>query len=329
MSLFKKIISSVCALGMLSTLAVFSVGVQAEEIGAVKAEVTDYNSETGEGTVTVSLTGVSDILAAYGGTDWATIEGFANDVYLEADDFDTSLYGNVPPGNPPYRQNIVKTSDWTGTFTPGAYGTKVDGGFVISCVSMKGTDSTSPITDDVALYEFSFKVNDTSKDNTITLRNAYVTLNTYDQNDFSLVVVTQGDAGYGSTNTDNTLGIENTVTEGVGGDITITIPANDGTTAEGDNLVSIAPEDIGGEGTVWADDEGNGEAAVASVANFTSNNAGSVTWSITATPAEGEAVTKSHAFDIPAVEGQMTLGLIVGYDTAEWNSVAITGGAIE
>ena len=325
MSLFKKIISSVCALSMLSAVAISAVSVQAEELGLVSAELTSYDSETGEGTVTVSFGGLADILANYD-EGMALMAGFTNSVQMSADDFDTSLYGRMPIASPAYRTNIVKAGSWGGTFTPGPWVEATPSGvpgFTINCSGMNQLEDTP-------LYTFNFKVNDTSKDNQIVICDAYADINVYNMSGMVEQVVTYGDAIHGSTNTTDSLGTSGDTAEGTGGgDITITIPANDGTTAEGDNLVSITPEGIGGEGTVWTDDSGNGEAAVASVANFTSNNAGSVTWSITATPAEGEAVTKSHAFEIPAVEGQMTLGLIVGYDTAEWNSVAITGGAIE
>lgn len=331
MKMLKKLLSAVCAVSLLATSASFMI-VHADDYPAptMSAELTEYNSETGEGMITVSLEGI--ITGEYEGL-YPYITGFQSTVAFSDADFDTSMYSSgaiwdeVLPGDDVYDGAFALNDNGYGTDTQGNPGIVV----AWSPTQARRYIEGSLFAEKNTLYTFNFKVLDTSKENTITLKENMIALNIFETDSYTGTLSTT--CTYGTVTgsmTQKALNVVDpeTIGEG-GGDITITIPANDGTTAEGDNLVSIAPEDIGGEGTVWTDDEGNGEAAVASVANFTSNNAGSVTWSITATPAEGEAVTKSHAFDIPAVEGQMTLGLIVGYDTAEWNSVAITGGAIE
>lgn len=115
----------------------------------------------------------------------------------------------------------------------------------------------------------------------------------------------------------------------------ITVPTNESSTATGDSLVSIKPSDIGGTGDVFTTDDEDfaGEAAVASIANFTpaaDTAPTKVKWTIKATPLNGTATTYEKTFDLGAtVESAMTIGLIVGYRSAEYSSVEITSGALE
>ncbi len=316
MSLLKKIISSVCALGMLSAVAVSAINVQAADLATIKAELTEYNNETGEGTVTVSFDGIETIISQYA-ADCAVVAGFANSVILDEADFDTSLYGRTPPANPAYKKNITKAGSWEGTFTPGPY---TEGKFTISCTSMNQTTSTP-------LYQFNFKVNDVTKDNTITIYDAYADVNTWNPETFEFdKVVTYGDAVHGSTNTSDSISTSDTATEGTGGgDITITIPGSGGSnTSEG---VAIDPEKIGAEGEngvfTTSDPDFEGDKAVAKLANVTANNEGVMVWNVTGTRAAGGEENVNMDFKIPNTQGEVSVGLIVGYNEADWSSVVI------
>ncbi len=327
MKLSKKIISAVCALGMIATMTSSMLVAQAADVPTLELNVAWTDEEAGTGTITAVLTDMQ-LPENTTGMEYAHLSAWQMFVGVDSNVFDTSLYsnaintrrnqtpltvstigsltrGNYLPDTSDMRPNWVSGEDWVALLD-------VDEKYV----------NPANIGDETELLSINFTLNKENLPTTITLDGVEVESTARDGEGTLIDTIAFGNAAP----SDKEMNIVANCT--IPG-LSIVIPENDGTTASDDTLVSLSPEDIGGEGTVWTDDSGNGEAAVASVANFTSNNAGSVTWSITATPAEGEAVTKSHAFDIPAVEGQMTLGLIVGYDTAEWNSVAITGGAIE
>lgn len=330
MKLSKKIISAVCALGMMATMTSSMLVAQAADVPTLELNVSWTDEEAGTGVITAVVT---DMQLPEDTTDmeYAHLSAWQMAIGLDSDVFDTSLYSNALLA----RQNeegrtVTNTSG--GTFTRGQYLAASgdirpnwfagDGWMGLLDIEDGKYLDPANIAEPTELLAVNFALDKEALPATITLDIVAVESTARDSSGNIIDTIAYGNATPG--NLDMNI-VANCTIPG----LSIVIPENDGTTASDDTLVSLSPEDIGGEGTVWTDDSGNGEAAVASVANFTSNNAGSVTWSITATPAEGEAVTKSHAFDIPAVEGQMTLGLIVGYDTAEWSSVAITGGAIE
>ena len=321
MKLFKKIISSVCALGMLSTLAVFNVNA-ADTVGLISVDV-EYDQETGLGTATISATDVASILAL----GYGSIDGFANTVVLDDEAFDVSYYNDEPyEGDDSYKNYewyMLPSEDWGGTFTPGKYGGRDPEGFMVSCTSMTdGERRPGPIDYDFKIYSFDFKVLDTTVDNYITIKDAYFTLK--DGGTFRNF----GDANYIGNAADipEHLALQGHTIDGTGGgDITITIPGSGGSnTSEG---VAIDPEKIGAEGEngvfTTSDPDFEGDKAVAKLANVTANNEGVMVWNVTGTRAAGGEENVNMDFEIPNTEGEVSVGLIVGYNEADWSSVVI------
>lgn len=310
MTFLRKVISSVCALSMVAAMAVSAVGVQAAEKGLISADVTAYNKETGEGTITVSLKNVEDIMGDYE-ADCATIAGVSNSIKLDSTDFDTSLYKALPPAKPAYKNNIVKAGSWEGTFAPGPYKGDM---FTISCSGMSLTTNSE-------LYSFNFKVNDTTKENKIVIYDAYLDANTYDpNNDYALTVRTYGDSVHGSTATSDSLGVSDTA-------VTIVIPAAAESGAS--TALNVDPTDVGLDADAWTDGTSTVAVGLANVA-APASAASKIEWTIKATPVGGSEETKTQSFDLDAtIEAAATIGLIVNYDTNEFSSVSVVSGALK
>lgn len=312
MTFLRKVISSVCALSMIATMAISAVSVQAAEKGLISADVTAYDKTTGEGTITVSFKNLEDIIADCTsiGAMGANVTGFANSIQFDGS-FDTSLYsaGEMPWDPNPYEENITKTGSWTGNFAPGPYDA-TENQFTISITGAKQTKSTE-------LYSFKFKVNDTSKNNTIVVYNAYANVNAYVQQNGKYVadVFTYGDSVHGSTKTTNTLAISNAP-------IAIVIPA-DG------SALNVDPTDVGLDADAWTDGTSTVAVGLANVA-APASAASKIEWTIKATPVGGSEETKTQSFDLDAtIEAAATIGLIVNYDTNEFSSVSVVSGALK
>lgn len=334
MSLLKKITSLVCTVGMLSTMSAMFVNVQAADpTGSdptIKAEVTSYNNETGEGVITVSVKGVQT-----GESDIMEFTGFNARFRASAEDFDTSLYSRV--GNA-IRNNVEPAGPIT-SLAYSYYGILDDDVFAATASSQSVAEE-----DAFDLMTVNFKVLDTTKDNTMTLYYAKYIANPLDSgwmpNGQQVTYYMNGQPDGLPLDTDRYLNVvSNGATEGTGGgEITITIPANGESSAstEAGSLVSITPADLGLEGDVWTTDDPEfaGEEAVAALGNFEPLAEGAATtvlWTVSYTPVGGETSNVVMNFDLElgGIESNTTLGLIVGYDTAEYSDVSIVSGTLQ
>lgn len=309
MSLLKKIISSVCAVSMLSAFMVSAINVQAAEnpVFTAALDTESYNSETGEGRIVVSVSGIPE---AIGPND--IVSAFNMEIVIPSEDFDVSYYDKGSARNKPYEKNELQIGDW-GTFQASPY---VDETQSIAPLGYK-----MALFEDIDLFEIKFKVLDPTKDNTITITDAMFTVDHYDDEtgeDFIGYIEHRLDKG--------TLDVEYPTIDGTGGgDITITIPGSGGSnTSEG---VAIDPEKIGAEGEngvfTTSDPDFEGDKAVAKLANVTANNEGVMVWNVTGTRAAGGEENVNMDFEIPNTEGEVSVGLIVGYNEADWSSVVI------
>lgn len=287
-----------------------------------------YNEETGEGTITVGLKGINDLNFA------RMLTSFAVNVHLDGS-FDETYYETsaipVIPGN--IDKNIVAVGGLEGQ-TIIRNNRLDDLGFVRVGY---GPTTTSPVTGDADLFSFAFKVTDTSKENKIIVKDAEFNFNTWTEaaqqinygfaqegvaGDWDGVMTASGDSADGSY----TFG---------GGDVEIVIPPATGATATGGQLLDLKPSDIGLEGDEWTTEDPAyaDEKAVVSLANVKKDDAiTGFTWEIKATDAEGNPLEKTtEYFKAGNIESaaEVTVGLVVGYDTTEWQSVEIVGVTAE
>jgi len=104
------------------------------------------------------------------------------------------------------------------------------------------------------------------------------------------------------------------------------------TVSDDGTILPIKPSDIGGTGDVFVGEDGS--KAVAGLGNFTSaSTVNGIEWTIKYKPVGGEEVTKSKTFTPEwlagaTLETKMTIGLIVNYSPAEYESVTIVSGAL-
>lgn len=297
MKLFNKIISTVCALGLLATTAVSVVSVQAKEYTKpeISAQLTSYDKETGEGAITVSLNGVESALV----DDYADyyVAGAVVYVGLNSDDFVITGYYNSPAI---VKKTITKVDgyDYGGTLTPGKYNTSSQ----YCKVSLAGTGEVGDMPN---IFKVPFKVNKDSanKNKVITINEAEINIMMDSANKATL------------KSTDGNVDIADAA-------IKIMIPT-DGTT------VNIDPTDVGLDADAWTD--GTSTVAVG-LTDFAApaSAASKIEWTIKATPVGGTEETKTQVFDLDAtIEAAATIGLIVNYDTNEFSSVSVVSGALK
>lgn len=335
MKLFKKMVSAICAVGMIATMTSAFV-VHAAELPTVKVELQKYDEGTKEGTFAIKLLGFDkttdgDILDYF-------VQGVQFGLKLPTDEFDNSYYTTGRGGT--LTTNVVFGDRFNNGNTGRGWDEEL-GGVAITWANTATTAGNAINQyngDDLSelLYAtINFKkLTDNEIDTEDLLGDIMISARQY--NDSSWSVTNKTDTEYG-----NMLGCVAPIYDCVVLDeevppepTSIEIPANEGDTASDDTLLTITPADLGLEGDVWTTDDPEfaGEEAVAAIANFanTGNAATGVEWTISATPAGGvDATEYKDTFDFGAsVESAMTIGLIVGYDTAEWDSVEIVSGTL-
>ena len=110
-------------------------------------------------------------------------------------------------------------------------------------------------------------------------------------------------------------------------------PTPDKPTVKDDGtILPIKPSDIGGTGDVFVGEDGS--KAVAGLGNFTASGViNELNWTIKYTPVGGVETQVTKSF-VPAelkgvnVESKVTIGLIVNYSPAEYENVTIVSGAL-
>ncbi|HIT85451.1 MAG TPA: hypothetical protein IAA60_06045 [Candidatus Ornithomonoglobus intestinigallinarum] len=331
MKLFKKIISIASALAMVSSIAVATTAHAAQGDGDIKLNATlaSYNEADGTGTIDISVAGMDTLLTDVPG-GMAQLITLGIDIYFDTGAFDETYYSgnsalpisNISKNIPSNMGSITRALDPQGT------GAKM--------VRIGFADASSTVFADQKLFSFNFKVTDPSVENKISIKDtllgfflydsageAYGGQQSYVQNEASM------QEGYGLI----TYSGDTVITEG--GDIEIVIPPATGATATGDQLLNLKPSDIGLEGDEWTTEDPAyaDEKAVVSLANVKKDDAiTGFTWEIKAADAEGnplEQTTKYFAAGNIESAAEVTVGLVVGYDTTEWQSVEIVGVTAE
>ncbi len=312
MGLFKKVISSVCAIGMLATLVASMTVAQAAENPVMSATLTSYNKATGEGEFKVAVSGVQT-----GEYDFFQFTGFNVFISMNADDFDTTMYKSSALPTAPIKKNVLKAGPIT-ALAYGGYGARADkaDAFGVSASSQQVFDDTFD------LFTVKFKVKDVTKDNIITVSSAKYIVDALDSegaNKGQLTYYKDGITdGAKPLPEDRTLVVDGNVP------VTIVIPA-DG------SVVNVDPTDIGLDADAWTDGTSTAAVGLANVAAPASGAASQVVWTIKATPTSTgvEAEKTLKPFDIPTIDSAATIGLIVNYDTTEFSSVTVVSGELK
>lgn len=296
MKLFKKIISSICALTMLSSVVAVVTANAAVESPTISAALASYNEEDGTGTIDISIEGMATVDAPY-----VQLFNFGIDVYLDGD-FDTSLYATTPPFAPPIKTNVISN---VGDLTMNML-TSEDGVNYIRAAY----NSDAGVMADQKLYSIKFKVNDTTVDNKVIIKDAGIAFRTYDES-YEVIssMVKYGQAGT-SASKENELAYAGDVivTEG-GDDIVITIPGTgDGTfTATGDEA-DVMPDQ-------------RAAAAIAEIPAVGEDDTyNAVKWTITV---DGSQYDKTFGLANLDTSADMKMGLIVEYSTNDAETVTI------
>ena len=328
MKVLKKMLSVVCAISMLATMAVSVATVHADEYPAPKliADLTTYNDTTGEGTITVSVEGLLTGEYQYG-----FINAFQSAVVFDGTKFDLTYYNDdagydhISAGDD-IKDELTLQSNY-GTII----GTEYSGLLVgYAPTSARKWTNANNFVDKNTLFTFEFKVLDPTKSNTIDFKQNEITINVMDKNAYNGTVLDT--VSYNTIDsTGKGLDVVNNVTLS-GGDTSIVIPGNDSATADSSAILNVKPSDVGGTGDVWTNEDKT-ENAVAGLANFTpaaETTPTSIEWTIKATPVGGVTKEYTETFDLGAsIDAAATIGLIVNYNTAEYSSVSIVSGALK
>ena len=324
MKLLKKIISTVCAVGMLATVASSMFVAHAAEKPTFKISVENYDKDAGTGTFVYSVKG----LQSPGVTSDPTCVVFKmaqlNTKY-DSNVFDTTLWNARN-----FNKNVSKSGkfasvgswslakyDMASNIMPGVWNSSgpSDG----ESLGINGSN----LADEHEIMRLNFKLDTSKLPTTVELGDVLFIVEDWDD-DWATVVGTNkfgnasGDAKEMNYEFPKIAGIE------------FKVPDNAGATADSSAILNVKPSDVGGTGDVWASADGS-ENAVAGLANFTPSAATStIEWTISATPVGGEATQYTKAFDLGAsIDAAATIGLIVNYNTAEYSSVSIVSGALK
>lgn len=326
MKLVKKIISTVCAIGMVAT-AMSSLMVAEAATPVVPTLKITYNEESydpeiGEGVFTVYLENL-------GGDDESVYENLSLWAYnigfmFDSDEFELSYYEDGRTG---VSKNVTLNPTYFGT---GLTGKGLDGErLTIQWAQNHPKSGLSPFDgvpfDSLEVATINFKVKSTPA--TITIANT--TMVQVDEMDDDFVNSIQQFKFGNATSSCTPMNYEFPTIPGV----EFVVPEAQGTEVSGDQILDVKPSDIGGTGDVFTTDDPDfaGEAAIASLANFAAmGSATKVEWKISATPVGGEATEYVKDFDLGAtIDSATTIGIIVGYDTAEYSSVEVISGMLK
>ena len=332
MKIVKKLVAAISAIGLVASVSASLLVVQAAEYATPKfdATVSEYSEETGEGTLTISVTDLKT-----GEYEYPYMIGLQFYVGIPSDEFDTSMYaqGTV--------KSHVNMLDGMGdmnkmmfTSTP-AYSAEEQKLPINWTYGNMAPLAVKAVEGKADLYSIDFKVLDVNQGGTITLSNIKLVINAMSSDSASSSVAT---ANVAYANEDLPAEHALTASRNVvieGGDVEIVIPPATGVTATGGQLLNLKPSDIGLEGDEWTTEDPAyaDEKAVVSLANVKKDDAiTGFTWEIKATDAEGNPLEKTtEYFKAGNIESaaEVTVGLVVGYDTTEWQSVEIVGVTAE
>lgn len=338
MKLFKKVISAVCALGMFAAMT-SAFAAQTAVTPTLEITLQDYDETEKTGTLVIDLVNVDQTVEEgdnlyLGSLDlWVSMPATMFDKsYYEGDNVYTNVWTDntklsssmngpnylVNPDNPD--QGEVITMAWASANKRQMISANNRDDMsrinLLNIVFHKVTDE--PIDTKDLIVDKHFKVTERIYEDSSPSNNNFTA-------SFTFGNMTDADANalYAG---DKIPGIE------IVGPI---IPAATGATATGDQLLNLKPSDIGLEGDEWTTEDPAyaDEKAVVSLANVKKDDAiTGFTWEIKATDAEGNPLEKTtEYFKAGNIESaaEVTVGLVVGYDTTEWQSVEIVGVTAE
>ena len=323
MKLVKKLISAMCVMGMVATMASALV-VQAATTPTLKIEVNNYNETDKTGTMVVKVLDIDKSVDER--PEDLFVAGIQVGIKLPSETFDQSYYKTGKGGK--FSTNVKMGSRFSSDVT----GPKLTNGVLTAVFATTSTDAGKMLNsyngDDVSSIEFmtiNFKLLTDSIDVNDLIDNVMITTRHYDTD----WATKESEVFWGNMK-DCTVMNYDLAKIGTVTPAKPSVPTNTGATADSSAILNVKPSDVGGTGDVWASADGS-ENAVAGLANFTPSAATStIEWTISATPVGGEATQYRKAFDLGAsIDAAATIGLIVNYNTAEYSSVSIVSGALK
>ena len=327
MKLLKKVISAVCAFGMITAVSSSMLVAQAEQLApTLKIELLDYDEAAKTGQLKVSLLNLKGDTEE--NPDTLSISSLGVVMGFDSSEFDAEMYSNSGRVKP-IDKNFV-ASEAIAASAQRVYNTDNENlGIAWASTPADGLNNLEDpdMFDNFEVATINFKLLGDSA--TITVGKPMETVVNRMSDDWSNDTVEKVYT-YGNSN--------NSVADFVYdfpeiGGIEFVVPEAEGTEVSGDQILDVKPSDIGGTGDVFTTDDPDfeGEAAVASLANFAAmEGATQVEWKISATPVGGEATEYVKDFDLGAtIDSATTIGIIVGYDTAEYSSVEVISGMLK
>lgn len=332
MKFFKKIISAVCAIGMIATMT-SALAAESGTVPTVQITLNDgYNEETGEGTLSVHVLNIDKTVTER--PEDLFVASIQFGIKMPSDIFDDSYYSTGKGGQ--LTKNVVMAERFKGKVTGPTY---QDDEYLRVTFAKVATDSGEMLNSyngddisDIHLMDINFKkISDEPVDMKALVGDVKIITRHYDASWSTM----EAQYKYGNIDADT----DNVYDFPVIGEIVVeglVIPAATGATATGDQLLNLEPSDVG-LGDKWTQDPDYAtEDAVVSLANVKKDDAiTGFTWEIKAADAEGNPLasekTKKYFGVVGGLEtgAEVTVGLVVGYDTTEWQSVEIVGVTAE
>lgn len=338
MKLFNKLISAMCAVGIVATMASSLVLVHAaEELPKLSLDVQWTDKEAGTGTITASIEGLQLPLDSEGNPVAAKYAHLASwQMYIGVDGenvFDTTLWENELAM---YMNCAASEFTSMGTFTSGTYLTPtktIQPNFMLSSTQamqllVKGFADPTKIGDKMNLFTLNFTVKDASKLPTeITLSNVEFRVEAKDASGKLMSHRLFGNA----TPDDEAMTIVDSTKFPAA--VKPSVPENTGTTADSNTIKAFNPKDLGltetadGYFTPDADYANANDRAIAVANNFAApGEFNKIKWTMSRTPVGGVAETASLTKPIANIDtnAAITVGMVVGFDISQYSAVSIT-----
>lgn len=323
MKLVKKIISSVCALGMIATMTSAMV-VHAATAPTLQITCDNYDETAKTGTMSVKILNYDQSVDERPEDLFIGLIQFG--IKLPNTVFDQSYYTTGKGGK--FSTNVKMGSRFSSDVT----GPKLANGVLAATFATNSTDAGKMLNsyngDNISTVEFmtiNFKLLDSvaSVDVKDLLGDVMLENYHYDANWANKVATYTYGNMKGCAKMTYDLPVIGSVEP----------PTPDKPTVKDDGtILPIKPSDIGGTGDVFVGEDGS--KAVAGLGNFVASGViNELNWTIKYTPVNGVETQATKSF-VPAelkgvnVESKVTIGLIVNYNPAEYENVTIVSGAL-
>ena len=328
MNLAKKMVSTICAIGMIFTMASSMIAQASYDVEApVKLEIAQqiYDESTKEGTLAIALKDADKSFASGTALGDFTVKGIELAFVMDSDYFDTSLYRKSGKTNYLTQNLTIDDRLKAKSQTPTWDATQEVITVIYNDIAVE-TALNVDLGDDMSnipICTLNFKLKDGVDNATIKLADPSV-----NGSAFGVMIETGIYADdYVNFKTNYKWGNKTTECEALATSFaTLGKVASD----DDDDDTTNAPVQVG-DGVIEDTVEDATDAAVAYTQKFSAVAGNKVTWNLTCNKVgETDKISGSYTYTIANLEteGDVNIGLIIQYNPSVYENVTVTDGAI-